>query len=103
MVVLTQPLGFVKERNKALPMVRKAYKAYPHLIEVMAHRHENYNRATAYTREQERQGKVFVIRPEAPLGVSRVEHDPEKIQRAYDHGRAVAEKRLAALEEFLKD
>ena len=102
-VVLTQPLGFVKERNKALPMVRKAYKAYPHLIEVMAHRHENYNRATAYTREQERQGKVFVIRPEAPLGVSRVEHDPEKIQRAYDHGRAVAEKRLAALEEFLKD
>lgn len=102
-VVLTQPLGFVKERNKALPMVRKAYKAYPHLIEVMTHRHENYNRATAYIREQERQGKVFVLRPEAPLGVSRVEHDPEKIQKAYDHGRAVAEKRLAALEEFLKD
>ncbi len=101
-VVLTQPLGFVKARNKALPVARRVYKAYPHLLEVMAHRHERYNALTAYIRERERQGKVFVLRPEAALGISRVEHDPEKIRTAYEHGRAVAEKRLAALEEFLR-
>lgn len=102
-VVLTQPMGFVKERNKALPVMRRVFKQNPRLIEVMARRHDNYNQATAYIREQERRGKVFVIRPEAPLDINRVEHDPEKIQRAYDHGRAVAEKRMAALQEFLKD
>lgn len=102
-VVLTQPMGFVKEKNKALPVMRKVFKQNPRLIEVMARRHDNYNQATAYIREQERRGKVFVIRPEAPLDINRVEHDPEKIQKAYDHGRAVAEKRLAALKEFLKD
>ena len=102
-VVLTQPMGFVKEKNKALPVMRRVFKQNPRLIEVMARRHDNYNEATAYIREQERRGKVFVIRPEAPLDINRVEHDPEKIQRAYDHGRAVAEKRMAALIEFLKD
>lgn len=102
-VVLTQPMGFVKERNKALPVMRRVFKQNPRLIEVMARRHDNYNQATAYIREQERRGKVFVIRPEAPLDINRVEHHAEKIQKAYDHGRAVAEKRMAALKEFLKD
>ena len=100
-VVLTQPLGFVKEKNKALPLMRRAFKQYPKVVEVMARRHEQYNEVTAAIREKERQGELFVLRPEAPLNVGRVEHDPEKLQKAYDHGRAVAEKRLAALKEFL--
>lgn len=100
-VVLTQPKVFVKEKNKALPMMRKVLRSYPNVVKTMEHRHEDYNEAVAYIREQERKGKVFVIRPEAPLDIGRVEHDPEKIQKAYDHGRTVAEKRLAALEEFL--
>lgn len=100
-VVLTQPLGFVKEKNKALPLMRRAFRQYPKVVEVMARRHEQYNEATAVIREKERRGELFVLRPEAPLNVGRVEHDPEKLQKAYDHGRAVAEKRLAALKEFL--
>ena len=100
-VVLTQPLGFVKEKNKALPLMRRAFKQYPKVVEVMARRHEQYNEATAAIREKERRGELFVLRPEAPLEVGRVEHDPEKLQKAYDHGRAVAEKRLEALKEFL--
>ena len=64
-------------------------------------RAEDYNREVAYIRYRERAGKVFVLRPEAPLDLSRTERDPEKLQRAYDHGRAVAEKRMAALKEFL--
>lgn len=100
-VVLTQPLGFVKEKNKALPLMRRAFRQYPKVVEVMARRHEQYNEVTAVIREKERRGELFVLRPESPLDVGRVEHDPEKLQRAYDHGRAVAEKRLAALKEYL--
>lgn len=102
-VVLTQPMGYVKKKNKALPLLRMALKQYPKMIETMARRHEVYNETTAYVRQKERQGEVFVIRPEAPLAIGKTEHDPDKIQAAYDQGRAVAEKRLAALREFLKD
>ena len=100
-VVLTQPKDYIKKKNKALPLIRNRLKKYPKVVAAMARRHEDYNREAAYIRYRERAGKVFVIRPEAPLDLSRTEWDPEKLQRAYDHGRAVAEKRLAALKEFL--
>jgi predicted patatin/cPLA2 family phospholipase len=101
-VVLTQPMGYVKEKNKALPMMRLALRKYPRLVDTMARRQEVYNETTAYIREKERRGEIFVLRPEAPLPVGKVEHDPEKLQLAYDLGRGVARKRLAALKDFLK-
>ena len=100
-VVLTQPIDYIKKKNKALPLIRSRMKDYPKVVAAMARRHEAYNREVAYIRYRERAGKVLVIRPEAPLDLSRTERDPAKLQRAYDHGRAVAEKRMAALKEFL--
>ena len=100
-VVLTQPKDYIKKKNKALPLIRTRMKQYPKVVAAMAHRHEVYNREVAYIRYRERAGKAFVLRPEAPLALSRTERDPEKLQRAYDHGRMVAEKRMAALKEFL--
>ena len=100
-VVLTQPIDYIKKKNKALPLIRGRMKEYPKVVAAMARRHEVYNQQVAYTRYRERAGKAFVIRPEAPLNLSRTERNPEKLQQAYDHGRTVAEKRLAALKEFL--
>ena len=93
--------NFLKKKNKAMPLVRNRMKQYPKVVAAMARRHEDYNREVAYIRYRERAGKVFVLRPEASLDLSRTEHDPAKLLKAYDHGRAVAEKRLAALKEFL--
>ncbi len=101
-VVLTQPMGFVKQRNRAMPMMRAALRRYPKLLETMAHRHEAYNETIAYLRQRERQGEIFVIRPEVPLEIGKVEHDREKIQAVYDMGRAVMQKRWQALEAFRK-
>ena len=101
-VLLTQPLGFVKEKNSALPLRRLALRKYPKLLETMAHRHENYNETTAYIREKERRGELFVLRPEAPLPIGKVEHDREKIQAVYHMGRQVMEKRLEALRAYLE-
>ena len=100
-VVLTQPLGYVKTTDKALPVMRAMLRRYPKLVEDMAHRPEAYNACLDWIREQERQGRIFVIRPEKALDIGRVEHDPQKIQAVYQHGRATAEKRLQALKEFL--
>ena len=102
-VILTQPLDYVKKKNKLMPLMNLVYRQYPNLLGTMAKRHEVYNETTAYIREQEALGNVFVIRPEAPLDIHRVEHDKEKIQAVYDLGRATAEERLDALRAFLQD
>ena len=102
-VILTQPLDYVKKKNKLMPLMKVVYRQYPNLLHTMAKRHEVYNEATAYIREQEAAGKIFVIRPEAPLDIHRVEHDKERIQAVYDLGRATAEERLDALRAFLQD
>ena len=101
-VILTQPMGYEKKKNKALPLMKAAYSQYPDLLKTMARRQDVYNETTAYIREKERRGEVFVIRPEAALKIKRVEHDRAKIQAVYDQGRAVARKRLPALREFLQ-
>lgn len=102
-VILTQPLDYVKKKNKLMPLMNLVYRQYPNLLSTMAKRHEVYNQATAYVREQEAAGKIFVLRPEAPLDIHRVEHDKERIQAVYDLGRATAEERLDALRAFLQD
>lgn len=102
-VVLTQPMGYVKAKNKAMPLLRRVYKDYPQLLDTLARRQDVYNETTAAIREKERRGEVFVIRPEAPLDIHRVEHDRARIQAVYDLGRAVMEKRLEAMKAFLQE
>ena len=78
-------------------------KDYPALLDTLARRQDVYNETTAAIREKERRGEVFVIRPEAPLDIKRVDHNRARIQAVYDLGRAVAEKRLAAMRTFLEE
>lgn len=100
-VILTQPKEYVKQKNRQLPLIRAAYRKYPALAETIARRHEVYNETTAYIREQEARGNVFVIRPPAPLNIGAVEHDPQRLQEVYRVGRCEGEKSLAGLRAFL--
>ena len=60
-----------------------------------------YNKQTKYIEEREKSGDVFVIRPERPLELKHAEHDPEKLQAAYDTGRELALKKLQDVKKFL--
>jgi len=101
-VVLTQPDGYVKKKNNALPLIRMKYKKYPKLIEVMENRHIMYNETLDYIKEKETNSELFVLRPERPLNVGHIEHDAEELEKAYQAGRTVAEKNLEKLKEYLK-
>ena len=101
-VVLTQPLDFVKGKNKAMPVVRRVYRKNPNLVETMARRHEVYNETTAYLREKELAGEVFVLRPPEALEIGRVEHDPDKLFSVYNLGRVVMKERLDELKAYLE-
>lgn len=100
-IILTQPLDYVKPKNQMVPLLRVMMRKYPNLVRTMRFRHDIYNATTAYIRKLEQKGRVLVIRPEAPLGIARVEHDPKELTRVYQLGRDVAEKRLKEMQTFL--
>ena len=101
-IILTQPKGFVKQPNKALPLMRVALKQYPAVVAAMEQRHMVYNRQMNEIDAKEENGTVFVIRPPESLKIGRTERDPKELERVYQIGRAEAERVLPAVIEFLK-
>ena len=102
LVILTQPEGYVKKPNKAMPLMRLALGKYPKLLRTMANRHTIYNQQVAYAETQQAAGAALILRPEAPLDMSRTEHDADKLRAAYRHGQDVARKNLATIRTFLE-
>ena len=100
-VVLTQPLYFIKKKLPAAPLIKLLLRKYPAIIPVLANRHNDYNNATRLIREKELKGEIFVIRPPAPLEIGKTEHNPDVLQRVYDCGRCEAEKHLSEIKAFL--
>lgn len=101
-IVLTQPDGYIKKKNNVLPLIKLVYNKFPKLVEVMANRHIMYNETTAYIKEKEASGEVFVIRPDEKLNVGHIEHNADELEKAYQTGRKVALKNLEKLKEYLK-
>jgi len=101
LVILTQPEGYVTKPNKAMPLMRLALGKYPKLLRTMANRHTIYNQQLAYAETQQAAGAALILRPEAPLDMSRTEHDADKLRAAYRHGQDVARKNLATIRAFL--
>ncbi len=104
LVVCTQPKEYRKTKNYLLPVLKKRLKEYPELVETLRTRHLMYNATMDYLDrcEAERPDRYMVIRPAKKLGIHRIEHDPDQIQRVYDLGYAEGVRRLEEVREFLK-
>ena len=100
-VILTQPEGFVKKPNKLMPLVKRVMRRYPRVVEAMACRHEGYNKALEYVRQQQAAGNVFAIYPEEKLPIGHTSSDPGQLRRVYDLGVARAEQLLPSLRTWL--
>lgn len=101
-IILTQPAGYVKKPSSAVKLMKYALKDYPMVVKAMENRHNEYNETLALIAEREKSGDVLVIRPETALEIGRIEHNPDVMQRVYEQGRAVAEKRLDEIKNFIK-
>ena len=55
-----------------------------------------------FLEEQEREGKVFVIRPQAKVEVGRVEKDKAKLTVLYKQGVHDGEQAIEAMKEYLE-
>ena len=100
-VILTQPREFEKQPASLMPLMKLSLRKYPNLLAAMKNRHENYNRSRRLVFAEEKAGRAFVICPDEPLPIGRIEHDPDKMRNAYNIGRAIGERRLSELKEFL--
>lgn len=100
-VILTQPIGFVKMPAKFMPAMRLLLARYPAVVRTMARRHEIYNLETAYARKRAQEGKAFIIAPPESLGIGHICHDPEELRRVYNIGRQTMEEKLPSLLKFL--
>ena len=96
LVIETQPVDYVKGRQKYMPLVRWSLRKYPNMIKCMEKRYIMYNEEKKYIREKEKKGLVRVIRPKEPLNISAIEKNPAEIERVYRLGREAGEKYIVA-------
>ena len=80
---------------------RKAYRSYPELIRTIFRRSFEYNKTMNYLDQLEKQGKIFVIRPQVKP-VSRLERNTETLHAFYEHGYKLMERKFDDLMEYLE-
>ena len=102
-VVLTRERGYRRTPEKTLPAIRRVYKKYPAFVEALSHRHECYNESLRQIEELEKIGEIFVLRPDEPLKIGRLERSPEKLQQVYDIGRRDALMKMRDLKRWLEN
>lgn len=101
-IVLTQPKEYRKKSSKSTLLFKLLIKEYPKIYKLMKNRPSDYNRTVRYIRQLEREGKVFVIRPEKAITAGRIEHDRKELSKAYLEGRKAMRKNFVALKKFLE-
>ncbi|WP_125702939.1 patatin-like phospholipase family protein [Lacticaseibacillus daqingensis] len=79
----------------------RAFEAYPDFVQAAIARPTMYNQQASELEALEKAGRIFVIAPQNPVNVSRLESDTNKLRALYETGRAEAEAVLPALQDYL--
>ena len=101
-VILTQPMGFRKQPDKLLSLMKLRYRKFPRLLEAIVTRHSQYNASLDHIARQEAAGKLLAIRPPEKLPIERTEKDPQKLRQVYEIGRRTAEAQIAEIQKYLE-
>ena len=99
-VILTQPLGYQKEHNKLMPLMRLSLHRYPHFLKALNERHLMYNYQLTYVANAERLGRCLVIRPDEKIPIGHISHDASQMRHVYELGRKVGERYIDRIKEF---
>ena len=86
-VVLTRNATYRKTPTQSMYHLTKAFlKDYPEIAEALRVRHLRYNATLDKLDRLEKEGKVFIFRPQAPLQVERYEKNPTKLKALFKQG-----------------
>ncbi|TRX66308.1 patatin family protein [Carboxylicivirga sp. M1479] len=100
-VVLTRNKTYQKGDAKFKWLIKNRYKKYPMLVETILSRASRYNKTLARIERLEQEGRVFVIRPQSMMNVSRIENDPIKLDQLYQTGLNEALEQFDQLQAWL--
>lgn len=102
-LVLTREQGYRKKPVDKWTL--RGYERYfgplPRLLQSLEDAPERYNRMQEEIDELEKAGRIYVIRPDKPVTVSRTEHDKKKLEALYEDGRRLAQERLPDIRAYL--
>lgn len=90
-----------KKKSNMLWLLKRKYRHYDGLTRALENRYKLYNETLSYIEEQERQGNIFVIRPQSPLVVGRIEKNRERLDALYNQGYKEAEAQFASLQNWM--
>jgi predicted patatin/cPLA2 family phospholipase len=72
------------------------------MIEALDKRHIMYNKQLVYVYQAEAAGRALVIRPESPLKIGHISHNPDEMQCIYDIGRQTGMKYIERIKAFFR-
>lgn len=101
-VILTRDADYQKAPDGMAKFSAIRYHDYPALIHNMRVRHLRYNKTLEYLDKAVAAGAAFVIQPEEPVQIKRIEKDTEVLQQYYELGYADAEAAYPKLQEYLE-
>lgn len=84
-VILTRNKGYRKE-SKDIKVPSFIYRKYPAIREALSNRNSLYNSQLELVDKLEDKGSIFVIRPQEPIMVDRIEKDINKLSSLYEEG-----------------
>lgn len=102
-IVLTRDKDYRKQEltNNMKKVYSLRYKKYPELVKTICDKPQKYNETVEEINKLEAEGKAFVIRPQKPIEVSRLEKDKDKLKELYHQGLAEMTERLEDLKKYL--
>lgn len=102
-VVLTRDSDYRKSEVKKVN--RRIYDRYfaplPELRQSLYDVPDRYNRMQEELNRLKEEGRIYIIRPDSPVRVSRMERDKRKLVELYEEGRKVAQNHLTSLKKYL--
>ncbi len=100
-VVLTRSPDYRKPPFKMNGLVSLRYFAHLELAKGVRHRSDRYNDTLDFIRSEEEKGSTFVIRPDQPVNIGRIEKNPKKLRQLYREGYRCAARCFDELQDFL--
>ena len=103
-LVLTRQQGYRKLYTKPsmLHLYAKYFRHFPKFLSALYAVPTRYDAQQREIDRLEKEGRIFVIRPQGPVNVSHTEKDTAKLKALYEEGRQEAERRMDALKRYLE-
>lgn len=90
-----------RKKIKQKPVVERLFRKNPEFLESLRNVDTLYNRQCDELAELAEKGRIFLLQPEEPVDISRIEGNIEKLTCLYWRGYRETEKRLPELKAYL--